>query len=281
MLKNEDIDVVNICTPSGLHCEHVLAAARAGKHVLCEKPLDVTREKLDLMVQGCKDAGVKLGGIFQRRTNAAAIQTRNAVREGKLGNIVLASAYLKYYRDQEYYDSAEWRGTWELDGGGALANQGIHGIDLLQWMAGDVESVYARCATLARKIDVEDTAVVSIKFKNGALGIIEGATSVYPGQDTVFSVHGANGSVTIGDKGFYEWKFLDSEETAPEAGDGFGGPNCGWNSTNTGHTKQIQDMAEAVLYDRQPMVPGEEARKAVDLLLAIYESSRKGIEIKL
>lgn len=281
MLQKEEVDVVNICTPSGLHCENVVVAAKAGKHILCEKPLDVTKEKVDLMIQACKDAGVLLGGIFQRRTSAAAIHTRDAVREGKMGNLVIASAYLKYYRDQEYYDSADWRATWELDGGGALMNQGIHGIDLLQWMAGDIESVFARCATLARKIEVEDTAVISLKFKNGALGIIEGATSVYPGQDTVFSIHGEKGSATIGDKGFYEWSFLGSEEPAPEAGEGFGGLNCGWSPTYSGHTIQVQDMAEAVLYGKQPMIPGEEARKAVDLVLAIYESSRKGIEIKL
>ena len=155
------------------------------KHVLCEKPLDVTQDKINKMINACKEANVILGGIFQRRTNLAAINTRKAISEGKLGKIVMASASLKYYRDQEYYDSDPWRGTWALDGGGALMNQGIHGIDMLQWLAGDIESVFARCATLSRNIEGEDTAVAAIKFKNGALGIIEGATSVYPGQDTI------------------------------------------------------------------------------------------------
>lgn len=281
MLGSENIDVVNICTPSGLHCEHTVISARAGKHVLCEKPLDVSKDKLNIMINTCKDSGVLLGGIFQRRTNIAAISTRNAIREGKLGKILIASANLKYYRDQEYYDSACWRATWELDGGGALMNQGIHGIDMLQWLTGDIESVFAKCATLARDIEVEDTAVITLKFKNGALGVVEGATSVYPGQDTVFSIHGEKGTIILGDKGFYAWDIFGSDEKAPEAGDGFGGPNCGWSSNNTGHTVQVQDMAEAVLEKRQPMIPGEEARKAVDLILAIYESSRAGKEVWL
>jgi len=281
MLEVEKFDILCVCTPSGMHCEHTLLAAKYKKHVLCEKPLDVTREKIDMMIKACKEAGVLLGGIYQRRTNAAAIHTRNAIQSGKLGQLVIANASLKYYRDQEYYNSADWRATWELDGGGALMNQGIHGIDLLQWMAGDIESVFARCATLVRNIKVEDTAIISLKFKNGSLGVIEGATSVYPGQDTIFSIHGEYGSIVIGDKGFYTWKFLNSNDPVPEAGDGFGGINCGWSDTFSGHTKQIQDMAEAVLYGRQPMVPGEEARKAVDLILAIYESSRKGIEVKV
>ena len=281
MLINEAFDVLCVCTPSGMHCDHTLLATKYKKHVLCEKPLDVTKEKIDKMIQSCKDAGVLLGGIYQRRTTAAAIETRNAINLGKLGQLVIASASLKYYRDQEYYDSADWRATWELDGGGALMNQGIHGVDLLQWMAGDVESVFARCTTLVRKIDVEDTAVISLKFKNGSLGTIECATSVYPGQDTIFSLHGEFGSIVIGDKGFYTWDFINSKEPAPAAGEGFGGINCGWSDTFSGHTKQIQDMAEAVLYARQPMVPGEEARKAVDLILAIYESSKKGTVVRL
>jgi len=247
--------------------------------VLCEKALDVTKEKIDKMINACKEAGVLLGGIFQRRTSIGAINMGKAIQEGKLGKIVMASAYLKYYRSQEYYDSDSWRGTWELDGGGALMNQGIHGIDMLQWLAGDILSVNARCATLARNIEVEDTAVITVKFKNGALGVIEGATSVYPGQDTIFSVHGEKGSIILGDKGFYAWDIMGSDEKHPDAGEGFGGLNCGWSSTNTGHILQVQDMAEAVLTGRQPMIPGEEAQKAVNIILAIYESSRTGSEV--
>ncbi|MFU0799922.1 MAG: Gfo/Idh/MocA family oxidoreductase [Xylanivirga thermophila] len=281
MLAKEDIDVVNICTPSGMHSEHAIAVARTGRHVLCEKPLDVTREKMEDMIDECKRSGVLLGGIFQRRTSSAANNTKKAIEGGKLGSLILADASLKYYRSQEYYDGDPWRGTWELDGGGALMNQGIHGIDLIQWMMGGIDSVYANCATLARKIEVEDTAVILVKFKNGALGTIEGSTAVYPGQDTIFSIQGEKGTISFGDKGFYCWKFMGKDEEAPEVSDSLGGINCGWNDLNFGHTIQVQDMAEAVLENRQPMVTGEDAKKAVEIILAIYESSKTGKEVKL
>lgn len=281
MLISEEIDVVNVCTPSGTHCDIVVAAAKNGKHVLCEKPLDVTKEKMDYMIKVCKEEGVILGGIFQRRSNSAAIHTRNAIKEGILGKIVLASASLKSYRDQEYYDSGDWRGTWELDGGGALMNQGIHGIDLLQWMVGDIESVFGRCATFARDIDVEDTAVISVKFDKGFFGTIEGATSVYPGQDTIFTIHGEKGTVSFGDKGFYIYDIMDNDQKPPEISDGLGGINCGWTDTNAGHIKQIEDFVEAIRNNTQPMVSGEDAKKVVEVILGIYESSKQGKEILL
>ena len=174
MFKRGDIDVVCVCTPSGNHGEVTIAAAEAGIHVLCEKPIEITDEKLTAMIDACRKHGVKLGGIFQRRTLPAAIKTREAIQSGKLGKMVLGDAYLKYYRSPEYYKSAGWRGTWELDGGGALMNQGIHGIDLITWMMGDVHSVVAKCGTLVRDIEVEDTAVAIVKYKNGAYGVIQG-----------------------------------------------------------------------------------------------------------
>ena len=184
--------MVCVCTPSGNHGEVTIAAAEAGIHVLCEKPIEITDEKLTAMIDACRKHGVKLGGIFQRRTLPAAIKTREAIQSGKLGKMVLGDAYLKYYRSPEYYKSAGWRGTWELDGGGALMNQGIHGIDLITWMMGDVHSVVAKCGTLVRDIEVEDTAVAIVKYKNGAYGVIQGTTSVYPGLDTRFEVHGSS-----------------------------------------------------------------------------------------
>jgi len=281
MLENENIDVVDICLPSGIHCENAVIAAKAGKHVLCEKPLDITREKMSLMIETCRKQGVLLGGIFQRRTCSAAIDTKKALAANKIGRLVMGSAYLKYYRDQKYYEADSWRGTWNLDGGGALMNQGVHGIDLLQWMAGDISSVCAFCGTLARNIEVEDTAVAAIKFKNGAMGVIEGATSVYPGQDTILSLNGDKGTISFADDQFLQWEFMDSRETPPEIKYGLGGKNCGWTDGNEGHTVLIQDMAEAVLNGREPMIPGVEARKAVDVILAIYESARTHREIYL
>lgn len=281
MFNSEQIDICCVLVPSGLHHKIAILAAQHGIHVLCEKPLDVTRENMEKMIAACRENNVKLGGIFQRRTFGAAIETKKAIETGALGRVTLGDAYLKYYRDQEYYDSGEWRGTWELDGGGALMNQGIHGIDLISWMMGGVKSVYARCERLVWNTEVEDTAVISIKYKNGALGVIEGTTSVFPGLDTVFSVGGSEGIITFGDKGFYDWTFKDSERPQPEITGSLGGLNCAYSSDNIGHTIQVEDMARAVLDDREPLVPGEEAMKSVRIILAIYESARTGREVFL
>jgi UDP-N-acetyl-2-amino-2-deoxyglucuronate dehydrogenase len=279
MFKEEDIDIVSVCTPSGLHAEVAIAAAQSGIHILCEKPLDIVREKMTQMIEASRNYNVKLGGVFQRRTLEAAIITKKAIQEGKLGKLVLGDAYLKYYRSPEYYESAGWRGTWELDGGGALMNQGVHGIDLIQWMTGDVESVFAYSAPLVRDIEVEDTAVITVKYKNGAFGVIQGTTSVYPGQETRFEIHGEKGSIIFGDSGFKQWKFEGSEEEVPQVGNSEGGSNDPKVISNQGHYIFVDDMIHAVREDRDPLVPGEEARKAVDLILAIYESSRTGNEV--
>ena len=281
MLQRSDIDVVCICVPSGLHAEIAIAAARAGKHILCEKPLDTTIEKMDAIIREAREAGVKLGVIYQRRTFPAAIAARKAVQENKLGKIVLGDAYLKYYRSQEYYDSAGWRGTWEMDGGGALMNQGVHGIDLIQWIVGDVESVFARSAALVRNIDVEDTAVAVVKYANGAYGVIQGTTSVWPGQETRFEIHGENGSIIFSDSGIQQWAFMDDDSPAPEVEGTASASSQAANISADGHYILVDDMIEAIREDRDPMITGEDASKAVKLILAIYESARTGQEVKL
>lgn len=281
MFKEEEIDVVSICVPSGIHAEVAIAAAQAGIHVLCEKPLDIKAEKMTDMIDICKGNNVKLGVVFQRRILDAAEITRKAIHEGKLGKIVLGDAYLKYYRSPEYYESAGWRGTWEMDGGGALMNQGVHGIDLIQWMVGDVESVFAYTAPLVRDIKVEDTAVVAMRYKNGAFGVIQSTTSVYPGQETRFEIHGENGSIIFDDNGFIEWKFLDSDEEAPPIGNKEGGSDDPKSISEDGHSIYVDDMIKAIKEDREPLVTGEEARKSVDLILAIYKSSRTRLEVKI
>jgi UDP-N-acetyl-2-amino-2-deoxyglucuronate dehydrogenase len=279
MFRDEEIDIVSVCVPSGQHADVTIAAAKAGINVLCEKPLDIVRDRMAEMIDTCRENNVKLGGVYQRRTLEAAIITRKAIQEGKLGKLVLGDAYLKYYRSPEYYKSAGWRGTWELDGGGALMNQGVHGIDLIQWMVGDVESVFAYTAPLVRDIEVEDTAVIAVKYKNGAFGVIQGTTSVYPGQETRFEIHGEQGSIIFGDSGFKQWDFIDSEETIPQVGNSEGGSNDPKVISNEGHYIFVNDMIKAVREDRDPLVSGEEARKAVDLILAIYESSRTGKQV--
>jgi len=278
MLKAEKPEVVIIGTPSGMHCEHTVICANYGANVLCEKPIEITKEKIDKMIKVCHEKGVKLGGIYQRRIYSGAVSAKKAIEEGKLGKLVLCDGYFKYHRSQEYYDSGDWRGTWELDGGGALMNQCIHGIDMLMWLCGDIEAVTAKCATLTRNIEVEDTAIILAKFKNGALGVIEGATSVCEGEDTIFDINGELGSISLGDDCFYKWKLSDNSEP-PAIEDSLGGKNCSWVGVWEGHTMLIQDMAECVLYDRNPAIPPQDARKAVDVILAIYESSKLNKEV--
>lgn len=280
MISEAKPDVCCVLTPSGMHSEHAVCVANHGVNVLCEKPLDITNEKMQAMINACRENGVLLGGIFQRRTFKAVIETKQAINSGVLGRVTLGSAYLKYYRNQEYYDSGDWRGTWELDGGGALMNQGVHGIDLLNYMMGGIKSVYAHCENLAWSIDTEDTAVVTLRFNNGALGVIECATSAYPGLDTIFSVHGSKGSISFGDDGFYMFETADNLP-CPEISGNLGGKNCAYKYDNRGHILQIEDMSRAVIEGRPPMVTGEDAAASVRIVLAIYESARTGREVFL
>ena len=282
MLREQpEIDIVSVCVPSGTHAEITIAAAEAKKHVLCEKPLEITAAKMDAMLEACAKNQVKLAGVFQRRTMEAAKITKQAIDDGKLGRMVLGDAYLKYYRSPEYYKSAGWRGTWELDGGGALMNQGIHGIDLIQWMMGEVESVFAYASPLVRDIEVEDTAVVALKYKNGAFGVIQGTTSVYPGMPTRFQLHGENGTIAFSDLGIEQWAFQDSDEEVPETRADIGGSSDPKAISEDGHFLLVDDFVRAVQEDRDPLVGGADARKAVDLLLAIYESARTGKEVQV
>ncbi|MFE5323902.1 Gfo/Idh/MocA family protein [Paenibacillus sp. NPDC056579] len=282
LLQESDVDAVCICLPSGLHSEVTIAAAEAGKHVLCEKPLDITLASMDAMIAACRSHKVKLATVFQKRTTELAIQVRKAVQEGKLGKLVLGDAYLKYYRSPEYYKSADWRGTWAVDGGGALMNQGVHGIDIIRWIMGDVDSVFAYAAPLVRDIEVEDTAVAVVRYKNGAFGVIQGTTSVNPGQEPRFEIHGEHGSIIYGDSGIKLWKTIDGEEPpAAAASSKAEGSNDPQAISNDGHYILIDDLIHAIREDRDPLISGEEARKAVELILAIYESARTGREVKL
>jgi len=281
LLKNLDIDVVCVCVPSGLHGEITKAAARAGKHIVCEKPMEITPEKIEDVIQVVRTCKVKMQCIFQRRTMNVAIATKKAIAEGKLGKIVLADVYLKYYRSQEYYNSAGWRGTWELDGGGALMNQGVHGIDLLTWMVDEkVEKVFARSGALVRDIKVEDTAVALLKFSGGGFGVIEGATTTYPGFDTKFEIHGEKGTICFGDEGIYTWEFLEKDAPPkPEIGVSLGGAKNPADISSSGHYILIKNLIDSIKESVEPMIPPEEARKAVGLICAIYKSSREHKEV--
>lgn len=273
MIKAEKPDVVCICVPSGHHAECVMRAARLGVNILCEKPLDVSPEKINEMLRVVKECGVKLGGIFQRRNCEAVQIAKKVIEEGKLGKLVIASASLKYFRDQAYYDVDAWRGTKALDGG-CLSNQCIHGIDLLQYLGGEIKSVTAKCATLARDIECEDTAVATVEFAHGGLGVIETATTVNPGQDTIIYLHGTEGTIVLGGDGFLQWELGDGSKM-PEVSNNMGGPNCAYAWDNL-HAMMIEDMARAVLDDREPMIGGADARRAVDIVAAIVKASETG-----
>lgn len=280
MLKEQKPDAALIGTPSGMHGEHAEICAVNGVNVLCEKPLEITEEKIDRMIRVCEENHVKLGGIFQRRTYTAAVASKNAINSGNIGKPVFCSGIFNYSRTQEYYDSDAWRGTWALDGGGALMNQAVHGIDMLIMLGGDVKSVFAKCETKARNIEVEDTAAAIIKYKNGALGVMEAATSLKDGQETVLSVSGTDGMISFGDSEILTWNTKDGS-AAPSVTDSMGGKNCAWTGVFEGHRLLVENMADAIENGTPLLIPACDARKAVDVILAIYRSSQTGKEVFL
>jgi UDP-N-acetyl-2-amino-2-deoxyglucuronate dehydrogenase len=277
MLGQDDVQAVCVCAPSGLHGDLAIMAMEAGRHVLSEKPMDINLAKIDAMIETSKRTGMKLAGVFQRRTYPQSKKVREAVQGGKLGKLVLGDCYQKYFRSHEYYASGSWRATWELDGGGALMNQGVHGIDLLLYIMGDVKRLSAYARRLVRNIAVEDTAVAILEFVNGAVGVIEGTTSVTPGYGCDIEVSGDNGTIKMkGDKiAVWDVKGEEGAEVQGEGGKGTAAdPLAGL--TATGHTQHIADLVLAIKEDRQPEIPGSEARRAVEVIKAIYKSSRDG-----
>ena len=208
MLADPAVDVVTIATPSGAHMEPAVAAARAGKHVIVEKPLEITLKRCDRIISECEKQGVKLGTIFPSRFHDSSVKLRKAIDQGRFGRLTLGDAYVKWYRTQEYYDSGAWRGTWKLDGGGALMNQAVHTVDLLSWLMGPVEEIQAQTATLAHKrIEVEDVATATLRFQNGALGVIEATTAAYPGYLKRIELHGSHGSAVLEEEDLKTWDF--------------------------------------------------------------------------
>jgi predicted dehydrogenase len=285
LLRSPDVDAVSICTPSGAHLEPALAAARARKQVIVEKPLEVTLERVDAIIKACRDAGVTLGAIFPRRFQESSRLLKAAIARGRFGRIVLGDVYIKWYRTQEYYDKGGWRGTWKLDGGGALMNQGIHGIDLLQWLMGGVTDVAAFTATLAHeRIEVEDVATASVRFKNGALGAIEGTTGSWPGTKIRIEIGGTKGSVVMEDETILSWRFQDEvpedEETrkkhGPRSGLSGGGAGDPRAIDSEGHRRQLADFVEALRSGKKPFCGGDDARAAVSIITGIYTSAREG-----
>ena len=288
-LALDGLDVVSICTPSGAHLEYAIRAAEAGKHVIVEKPLEVTLERCDAPIAACRKAGVKLGVIFPSRFLDSSAIVKKALDEGRFGRLSLGDAYVKWWRSQEYYDEGGWKGTKELDGGGALMNQSIHAIDLLQWFMGDVEAITGFTAVLAHeRIEVEDTAVATLRFKNGALGVIEGTTSVHPGFFKKLEISGNGGSVVLQEADILAWEFADAraedekilEEFGAKTKTG-GGASDPAAISHEGHRRQFVDFLDALDNDREPHVNGEEGRKAVEIILAIYQANETGQTVTL
>ena len=289
-LARPDIDVVCVCVPSGLHAEVGVQAAAAGKHLLVEKPIDITLAAADRLIDACREHKVKLAVISQHRFGAGMRQVREALEGGRFGRLLVGDAVIKWYRTQGYYNSGAWRGTWELDGGGALMNQGVHYIDQLQWMMGPITSIVARTGTVAHDIAVEDVGLALLTFANGALGTIQGSTAVYPGLPERLEISGTEGTAIVEAGKIKVWEFKDekgevgaygaklkSDDAAAPATGAADPAAISW----AGHRDQMVDLLAAIEEGREPAINGEEARKPLEVILAIYESARTGQEVRL
>lgn len=289
-VKAPGVDAVVITTPSGAHLEPAVVAAAAGKHVVVEKPLEISGERCERIIKACNDFGVKLCTIFPSRFGDANTALKAAVDAGRFGRLTLGETTCKWWRSQAYYDDGGWKGTQALDGGGALMNQAIHNVDLLLWMMGDVVAVSGFTATLAHeRIEVEDTAVAVLRFKSGALGVIQATTSVHPGYPKTIAIHGDRGSAVIEQDDVLKWDFTpetDADAKWRTAGvnprvSKSGGAADPKAISHEGHRRQLADFVEAIRVHRPAKVDGQEGKKAVDLICAIYESHKTGRVVEL
>ncbi len=288
-LADPEIQIVTIGTPSGLHMDPAIAAAKAGKHVIVEKPLEVTVERCDAIIKACEEAGVTLSTVFPSRFHQSSQQLKKAIDSGRFGKLSLGDAIVKWYRTQQYYDSGVWRGTWKLDGGGALMNQAVHSVDLLVWLMGGVSEVSALTGLVAHEnIEVEDVCVASVKFKNGALGLLEATTAAYPGYLKRIEIHGDKGSAVIEEEDINKWDFAESlpedaqiRESMANRLSGGGGAADPAAIGHQAHAKQFANVIAAIESGTKPLIDGYEGRKAVEVICAVYESARTGKVVKL
>jgi len=285
LLARPDVDVVCVCVPSGLHAEVGVRAARAGKHLVVEKPIDVTLAAADRLIEAARTAGVALTVISQHRFDPGLVELKRLLGDGVLGRLVLAEASTKWYRTQAYYDSAAWRGTWAMDGG-SLLNQGIHYVDLLRWCMGPVAEVTALCATQAHQVEVEDTALAIVRFGSGAVGTILSSTAAFPGFPQRLEVTGTDGTVIVEDGRIVRRAFGTQ---AGDAGPGDTGPGDGAIGAAAdpaaievaSHAAQIADLLAAIEEGREPAVDGQAGRDALEIVRAVYESARTGSPVRL
>ena len=293
MLRADVVDAVTICTPSGFHLETALEVIDGGKHLLVEKPMEIVVERIDRIIEAARVKGVKLAGVYQSRFRPVARKLKEMVDAGLLGEIYSGSAYIKRYRTQEYYDSGGWRGTWEVDGGGCLMNQGIHIVDLLPWFMGEAKSTIAMIDSAGRQVEVETLAVGLVEFASGAKGVIEGTTLAYPEWPQYLEIFGSRGTVAFTSDNLMRMELIDpttKEEKAREdllrVSEELGRikekaragavPGTAVPVVDMGHTPVVADFVEAILDGRKPLVDGVESRRAVELITGIYESGKNG-----
>lgn len=282
MLADPSIDVISVLTPSGMHAAHAIAAARAGKHVVVEKPMALTLEDADSMIRACDEARTKLFVVKQNRFNVPVLKAREALEQGRLGQLILGTVRVRWCRDQSYYNQDSWRGTWAQDGG-VLSNQASHHIDLLEWFMGDVVSVHARSSRMLVDIEAEDTAIATLQFANGALGIIEATNATRPKDlEGSLSVLGSGGTIVIG--GFAvnkieHWNFVTELPSDNGVLESFSvnPPNV----YGYGHMAYYEHVIDCLVNDKAALVDGLEGRRSLELITAIYESIETGKEVQL
>ena len=280
MLKDPNIDIIDITVPSGLHADLGIKAAEAGKNVIVEKPIDITLQKADALINACKNNSVTLGVISQMRFFDSLLKVYKIVESGKLGEIIQGDAYVKWYRSEEYYKSGGWRGTKKLDGGGAYMNQGVHFVDIILSIMGSVKTVTAKVKTAVRDIEVEDLGMAMIEYQSGAFGVIQASTAIYPGSPGRFELLGTKGTLIFeGD----EIKTLEIEGEESIDADSViqGSASNPLNVDILPYVREFTDILEAIKEKREPKVNGAEARKALEVILAIYKSSELNETVEL
>lgn len=288
LAEQPEITVVNVCTPSGLHLKTALDAIGAGKHCVVEKPLEIALDKCDRMIEAADKVGVLIATIFPSRFGDAAGELRKAIGQGRFGKLTMGDAYVRWWRDQAYYDSGGWRGTWKLDGGGALMNQSIHAVDLLQSYMGDVKAVTAVSGCIAHKrIEVDDANLVAVEWANGALGVVQGTTAAWPGIGKRIAISGTDGTAILDGDQFTTWEFRKTRArdarmlaklTEVDHGSGASDPMA---FSPENHRRQLADFCRAIDTGGTPLVDGREGRKSVEIILAAYKSAESGRRVEL
>ena len=292
MLNDPEIACVNIAVPSGMHSDMGIQAIEAGKHIIVEKPADIKPEKIDLLREAGEKKGVKIGCIFQARLDPLNIAVRDAIQGGRLGKLIGIHGHLPWYRKQSYYegDHGSWKGTWDLDGGGSLMNQGVHTVDLIQWLGGRVSEVSGMFGVFGHEIEAEDQTVALLRFENGALGTIYTTTCCYPGYDQLITIYGTKGSIRKDASKLLAWRIQGDNEEEEEKEmlakfvpkdkeQGISADPMAVSSD--GHTQFVEDMAKAITEDRDPMIGLDSAKHAVEIITSIFEAGRTGKTVSI